>query len=61
MTVKELKEKLEQMPDDYIVLIDADPYNDFPYTEATCVTRGFNELDGYVLIDDYIEEEKLLS
>lgn len=61
MTVKELKEKLEQMPDDYIVLIDADPYNDFPYTEATCVTRGFNELDGYVLIDDYIEEENLLS
>lgn len=57
MTVKELKEKLEQMPDNYIVLIDADPYNDFPYTEVTSVTKGFNELDGCVFIDDYVEED----
>lgn len=57
MTVKELREKLEQLPDNYIVLIDADPYRDFPYTEATCVVKGFNELDGCVLIDDYVEED----
>lgn len=57
MTVKELKEKLEQFPDNYIVLIDANPLNGFPYTKATCVTKGFNELDGCVLIDDYIEDD----
>lgn len=57
MTVKELRKKLEQFPDNYIVLINADPYNDFPYTQATCVARGVNELDGCVLIDDYVEED----
>ena len=62
MTVKELREKLEQLPDNYIVLINADEetrkrHKGFPYTEATCVGKGFNELDGCVLIDDYIEED----
>lgn len=62
MTVKELKEKLDQMPDNYIVLINADEetrkcHKGFPYTEATCVVKGFNELDGCVLIDDYAEDE----
>ena len=57
MTVKELKEKLEQIPDNYIVLINANSKNGFPYAEATCVVKGFNELDGCVLIDDYVEED----
>lgn len=57
MTVKELKEKLNTMPDNYTVLIDVERVG-CPYTEATCVTRGFNELDGCVIIDDYVEDEE---
>lgn len=62
MTVRELKEKLERFPDNCIVLISADAetralHDGFPYTEATCVARGVNELGGCVIIDDYVEEE----
>lgn len=62
MTVKELKEKLEQFPENCVVLINADietrrEHDGFPYTEATCVGRGINELDGCVIIDDYVEDD----
>ena len=62
MTVKELKSKLEEFPENYLVLINADEetrrlHDCFPYTEATCVAKGFNELDGCVIIDDYVEDE----
>lgn len=62
MTVKKLKEKLEQFPDNYIVIVSADwetrkRNNGFPFAEAVNVTKGFNELDGTVLIDDYVEED----
>jgi hypothetical protein len=62
MTVRELKERLERFPESCVVLINADietrrEHDGFPYTEATCVVQGFNELDGCVIIDDYAEEE----
>ena len=62
MTVKELKEKLEQFPENCIVLINADEetrrcHDGFPYIEATHVGRGLNELDGCVIIDDYVEDK----
>ena len=51
MTVRELIEKLEQFPENCVVLIDADEetrrcHDGFPYTEAVRVLKGFNELDG---------------
>ena len=61
MTVKELKEKLNEFDDNLVVLIpnmDWTPYNDkFHSVIATSVTRGVNELDGCVFIDDYVEED----
>jgi hypothetical protein len=62
MTVKELKERLAQFPEKFIVLINADEgtrrcRDGFPYTEAACVCKGFNELDGCVIIDDYVEDD----
>ena len=61
MTVKELKEKLEQFPENYVVMI----YNTenaldpkvYPYITATCVSKGIGELDGCVFIDDYVENK----
>ena len=55
MTVRELKEKLNTMPDNYIVLINVERAG-YPYTKATYVSKGFNELDGCVIIDDYVED-----
>ena len=61
MTVKELKEKLEQFPDNYIVMIynaeNAIDNTIYPYIPATCVSRGVDELDGCVFIDDYEEQD----
>lgn len=62
MTVRELKEKLKQFPDNYIVLVTADvetrkSHDGFPYIQAEHVGRGINELDGCVIIDDYVEDE----
>lgn len=61
MTVKELKEKLEQFDDSLIVLIPNagwHPYSMMPLEiPATSVSRGVNELDGCVIIDDYVEDE----
>ena len=60
MTVKELKEKLEQFSEDCFVMIPDPnwrPNKNYPYIYATSVTQGTNELDGCVIIDDYVEEE----
>jgi hypothetical protein len=54
MTVRELKEKLEQFPEKSIVLIPIDGR----LGPATNVAFGFNELDGCVIIDDYVEDEE---
>jgi len=61
MTVKELKEKLEQFPDNCVVLVpNENLYKDrnaFFYVAAEHVARGVNEMDGCVIIDDYVEDE----
>ena len=61
MTVRELIEKLEQFDDNLVVLIPNagwHPYSiDPPEIPATSVSRGVNELDGCVIIDDYEEDE----
>ena len=54
MTVKELKEKLERLDDNLIILAHTGIGG---YYEITNVCRGFNEEDGYVFLDDYIEED----
>lgn len=53
MTVKELKEKLNQFSDNCIIVISSGD----DYSLATAVSQGVNELDGCVFIDDYVEEE----
>ena len=59
MTVKELKEKLEKYPDDFIVVI---PYPgatwDRPYTHIEQVLHGVNEMDTLVILTDYVEEDE---
>lgn len=59
MTIGELKEKLDQFPDDLIVVIPTNitnAKNKAGYTVAHNVSRGVNELDGVVFIDDFVEE-----
>ena len=62
MTVKELKEKLNQFPDDLIVMIPGwSFYPDgtlFLSVPATNVARGVNEEDGCLFIDAYEEDEE---
>lgn len=58
MTVKELKEKLNQFDDNLVVMI---PNSDWDLAKshavpATSITRGVNEMDGCVFIDDYEED-----
>ena len=59
MTVRELKDRLEQFPDGSIVLIPNcfwHPYSVEPtMIPATSVARGVNEFDGCIIIDDYTE------
>lgn len=61
MTVKELKEKLNQFNDNLIVMIpnmDWTPFNNqFECVPATSVTQGVNEFDGAIFIDNYTEED----
>lgn len=61
MTVRELKEKLEQFPDNLIVMIPNERLHLDPdaiwCVPATCVARGTNECDGCLFIDDYVEDE----
>lgn len=56
MTVKELKEKLEQFPENCIVMI-PDDYSPIGYTPATHIANGVNEADGCVFLTDYVEED----
>ena len=59
MTVKELKEKLEQFPENCAVLIpdpEWRPGKSCPYVHVTSVA-GVNEMDGCVIIDDYVEDD----
>jgi hypothetical protein len=60
MTVKELKEKLNEFDDHLMVMIPCEnPDNTkyFPFTSAKNVTQGVNELDGAIVIDDYEEDD----
>lgn len=58
MTVKELKEKLEQFSDNLIVMIPNSDIRKTPFLSipATSVTWGVNEEDGCVFIDSYEED-----
>ena len=53
MTVKELKEKLNEFDDNLVVLIP----NSMGYISAKNIAQGVNEFDGCVFIDDYVEVE----
>lgn len=55
MTVKELKEELNQFSDNLIVMIPSD--NMVGYTTATNVSQGVNESDTCIFIDDYEEDD----
>ena len=61
MTVKELREKLNQFDDNLIVMIPNAGWHPFsimqPDIPATSVSRGVNEADGCVFIDNYEEDE----
>ena len=56
MTVRELIEKLEQFPDNCVVMI-PDEYSPIGYTPLTHVAQGGNEADGCVFFTDYEEED----
>ena len=61
MTVKELKEKLNQFHDNCIVCIPTinwDMVGHVNYVVAQNVTQGINEFDGIVFIDDYVEDDE---
>ena len=61
MTVREFIEKLEQFPENCVVLIPNygwHPYSPDPtMIRATGVALGINEFDGYVIIGDYEEAD----
>ena len=54
MTVKELKEKLNQFDDRLIVLALDNIGNYFPILN---VIKGFNEADGCLFLDGYEEDD----
>lgn len=58
MTVKELKEKLNEFDDNLIVMIPNMDWalNGVGTVPATSISRGINEFDGCVFIDDYVED-----
>ena len=61
MTVRELKEKLEQFRQNLVVMIPNPSWNPDGHTPShvpvTSVTIGCNEYDGCVFLDDYEEED----
>ena len=60
MTVRELIEKLEQFRQDLEVMIpdpEWRPSKSCPYVHITNVAQGVNEMDGVVIIDDYVEDD----
>ena len=69
MTVKELREKLNEFPDGCIVMMrtidyvvhDNDEISYFPYIPVMDVYKGVNEADCGVFIDSYVEDEKCRS
>ena len=60
MTVKELKEKLNQFDDNLIVMIPGKGWcpelNSFKCIPAKSLSQGINEADCCVFIDDYEED-----
>lgn len=61
MTVKELKEKLNQFPDNCIVVvpkIDWVKKGSLDYAVVENVAIGVNEFDNVVFIDDYVEDDE---
>lgn len=61
MTVKELKEQLNKFDDNLIVMI-PDPNATVKFgclvsMRAKHVSRGTNSLDGFLFIDDYVEDD----
>ena len=54
MTIKELKEKLEQFDDRLIVFAITDMGGYFPILN---VSQGFNEADGCLFLDGYEEDD----
>lgn len=61
MTVKELKEALNQFNDKFTVLMPKSDFEHssslFPYTSRINISQGINELDCAVIIDDYEDED----
>lgn len=61
MTVKELKEKLNEFQDNLVIMIPNAGWHTYslapPDIPATDVYRGVNEADGCVFIDSYEEED----
>lgn len=55
MTVKELKEKLEQLPDDLFVMMINPEISDW-FVPVANIIRGVNEADSCVFIDSYWED-----
>lgn len=59
MTVKELKEKLNQFDDNCVVCIPSTDSNGlFTYTQVKNVASGINEFDMVIFLDDYDEDEE---
>lgn len=60
MTVKELKEELNKLPDHCKVFIPNPEYHaaleGHPYINITHVSKGVNELDSIVILDNYEED-----
>ena len=54
MTVKELKEKLNKFDDNLIVMACTDMGGFFKITN---ISKGINEFDGCLFIDDYEEQD----
>lgn len=57
MKVKELIDELNKMPQDSVVIFDVSFGNEIKFISINNVTKGFNEFDGAVILDDYIEED----
>lgn len=62
MTVKELKDMLDQFPGNLVVVIPNSNLHLLPnpvwYVPAKNISKGINEYDGLLLIDDYEEENE---
>lgn len=58
MTVKELKEKLNEFDDNLIVLLpDESKEGIWPWTDVVNLSQGVNEADGCLFIDNYEEDD----